>query len=83
MFWLLLVVCLLAWSGVIGYRRRAAKKNLERIQTSMQGRIRLAFGKEVIVSDIDTRHAVPQARREPLVFAARRAAEVISGVQAA
>src|SRR5260370_26037599 len=57
--WLILVVSLLVWFGLIGLRRYAAKKDLEQIQTLMQGRIRLAFGKEAIVSDVRTRPAVP------------------------
>jgi hypothetical protein len=77
MFWLIPVVLVLVWAGVMGHRRHAAKKDLEEIQLLMQGRIRLAFGKEAIAPGILTREKVPQAWREPPVFVVRRAAGVV------
>jgi len=75
--WLIPVVLLLAWLSVIGYQRHAAKKDLGQIQQRMQGRIRLAFGRDAIMSETRTRRAVPQAWREAGALAVRRPAGVV------
>ena len=77
MSWLIPVVSLLAWSGVIGYRRHAAKKDLGQIQRVMQDRIRLAFGREAIMSENCTLRPVQQTWREPVALSVRRTAGVV------
>jgi hypothetical protein len=75
--WIIPVVLLLACCGVVGYRRHAAKKDLGDIQRLMQGRIRLAFGKDAIVSETRTLSTVSRAWCEPGALAVRRPAGVV------
>ena len=72
--WLIPVVLLLAWCGRHRIPAPCGEEGSWRNSKAMQDRIRLAFGKDAIVSETRTQRAVPQAWREPGKLAIRRTA---------
>jgi hypothetical protein len=74
--YLLIVVVLLVWAGIVARRRYLAKKDLEEIHAITQHRIRIEFGKQPVVAAVPARRVTPLAWPEPVLFTLRAPTQI-------